>query len=88
MSVILGDDLLNSGRPFTAALAGHGDFALAEITAQLARDCKQLVMRCPIPTEPAHAKVIGNKTHSIRKRMAKAAKWVIEPRADWSAYAS
>jgi hypothetical protein len=81
MSVILGDELLKSGRPVTDALAGHTDFALAEITAQLARACNQRLLRHPLPDESAHAKVVGNKTPSIRKRMAKEANWVIEPPA-------
>lgn len=79
MSVILGNELLASGRPLTAALADHHNFALAEITAGLVRSLQQVIMRAPRPEEPAHAKVVGTKTRPVRKAMARAAAWVIDP---------
>lgn len=84
MSVILDDDLLNSGRRLAEALAGYDQFALAEITASIARGQGQRIMRDPRPDEPAHAKVAGKKTQSVRRAMARAAIWVIEPRRDTS----
>jgi hypothetical protein len=80
MSVVLGDDLLVAGRQITEALAEHTDFALAEITAGFARaTCNQAVYRRSTAKEPDHAEVEGNKTDSVRKKMAKAAVWVIRP---------
>jgi hypothetical protein len=75
MSVLLGAE---SAGP-DSVLAGHPDFALASITAGLARECGQLVVRDPLPMEPAHALVIGRKTKGVRKRMAVAASWVVAP---------
>jgi hypothetical protein len=39
-------------------------------------------MRDPRPDEPAHAKVAGKKSQSVRRAMARAAIWVIDPRRD------
>jgi len=80
MSVILGDRLLHSGRAKEAALAGHDDFALAEVSVELVRgQCHQIVYPRPTPAEPEHAHVEGSKTGAVRKRMAKDAAWVIRP---------
>lgn len=45
-------------------------FALASITAGLARQCTQGVAREPLPGEPAHAVVFGKKTYRVRKKFA------------------
>ena len=77
MSVVLAAD---AGAP-GSALAGHAGFALAAITAGLARSCGQGVVRDPTPDEPAHAVVIGRKTDSIKRRFAREARWVVLPPA-------
>ena len=77
MSVLLADVMREEGRGPEAALTGHVDFSLVSITAGLARQCNQGVARDPLPTEPAHAVVFGNKTRSVRKRFANEAQWVI-----------
>ena len=79
MSVILGRELLQSGRPTQAALAAHADFLIAQVTAGLARECDQTVVRDPQPEEPAHALVCGHKTRGIQSRLAKMSTWVISP---------
>jgi hypothetical protein len=63
-------------------LAGTEGFALAAVTAGLARECGQGIARDPLPDQPAHALVFaqrGTKTKSVMRRLAKAARWVIEP---------
>lgn len=79
MSVILGDEILASGRLAEEVLAGHVGFALAVFTAGLARQSGQGVMRDPRPEEPAHAVVFGEKPKRVGRLLAKSAKWVISP---------
>ena len=47
MSVTLADELRQEGRSLDSALAGYTDFALASITAGLARECQQGIVRDP-----------------------------------------
>jgi hypothetical protein len=82
MSVVLADVVLESGRGPEHILAGHDRFALAAITAGLARSKKQGVARDPEPDEPAHALVFGKKTGSVTRALAKGAEWVVSPPAD------
>ncbi|MBI3696222.1 MAG: hypothetical protein HY238_15470 [Acidobacteria bacterium] len=79
MSVLLGNEMTAAGCGPEAALAGHERFALAAITAHLARSCGQGIARDPLPDAPAHAVVFGEKTRLIRKKLAMAAYWVIPP---------
>ena len=52
---------------------------IAQVTAGLARECDQAVVRDPQPEEPAHALVCGHKTRGIQSRLAKMSTWVISP---------
>ena len=79
MSVVLADVVTESGRGPGAVLTGHEGFALAVITAGLARSCEQGIAREPIPDEPAHAVVFGRKTDSVKKRLARGSHWVVPP---------
>lgn len=79
MSVLLASVMSDTKRGPEDALTGHAGFALASITAGLARRCHQGVARDPEPDEPAHAIVFGTKTKSIRRTLAKASEWVIPP---------
>jgi hypothetical protein len=81
MSVVLADLVIQSGRGPEHILHGHDGFALAEITAGLARAKAQGVIRDPLPQEPAHGLVFGNKTDSVSRALAKRSVWVIEPLA-------
>lgn len=78
MSIVLGDDLENSGRDPSEVLNNHENFALAAITAGLARETNQAVARQPMDEEPAHGIVIGNK-RKADKKMAKEAMWIVPP---------
>jgi len=75
MSVVIA----KNSRGSESALANHVGFALAAITAGLARDNGQGVASDPTTEEPAHGIVFGNKTKTIKKRLAGAAEWVIPP---------
>ena len=79
MSVVLAHVVAETGRGPDAVLAGHKGFALAAITAGLARECQQGVAREPLPNEPAHAVVFGKKTNGVKKRLARGARWVVPP---------
>ncbi len=80
MSVVLSDTLDELDRPYTSALGDHGeDFSLASFKAGLARECNQGVMRKPTEEEPAHGEVFGNKSKSVRKKLAKNASWIVPP---------
>ncbi len=79
MSVVLGDQVVSEGRDTGDVVAGHAGFALASLTAGLARSEGQGVTRDPLPDEPAHALVFGNKSKSVQRRLAKGASWVIAP---------
>lgn len=79
MSVFLSDLLAETGRRPADLLAGHTGFALAMVTAGLARQCRQGVAREPLEQEPAHAVVFGKKTKSVMRAFARGATWVIPP---------
>ena len=79
MSVVLADAVIESGRGPGAVLTGHEGFALAAITAGLARECQQGVAREPLPDEPAHAVVFGRKTDSVKKKLARGSRWIAPP---------
>lgn len=79
MSVVLGKEVIAVSRLPESVLEGHQGFALAEISAGLARSVGQGIVRKPEDYEPAHAEVFGRKTDSIRRKLAKGSLWVIRP---------
>jgi hypothetical protein len=79
LSVVLAEAVVAAGRGALQILEGHDGFALAAITAGAARTCGLGVVRDPLPTEPAHALVVGPKTKAIQRRLAKAAIWIVPP---------
>lgn len=79
MSVYLADMLDEMGRDPDAVLACHTGYALASITAGLAREYQQGVARDPLPEDPAHAVVFGKKTRPVRRALALGSHWVIPP---------
>jgi len=78
-SVLLADTVRETDRTAENVIAGLGGYALASITAGQARDCKQGVARNPLPNEPAHAYVFGQKTKALKRCLARHAEWVISP---------
>ena len=83
MSVYLSSVLGNEGRPPSTLLAAYDRYALASVTAHLARSLSQTVHPEPEPDESAHAVVCGEKDsggkNAPRKRFAEAAVWVVAP---------
>jgi hypothetical protein len=79
MSILLADVLAGLGRGPDTVLLGHENYALASITAGLARECGQGVARDPLPEEPAHGLVFGKKTRPVRRKLALGCRWVIPP---------
>jgi hypothetical protein len=79
MSVVLAEEVALSGRTAEDVLRGYEEFALAAITAGLAREKNQGVVREPLPEEPAHAVVFGRKTASVKRALARGTHWVLPP---------
>jgi hypothetical protein len=75
MSVIPAAESEKEGRGPHEVLADHPGYGLASITAGLARQCGLGVVRRPIDKDPAHAEVIGQKTKSASRKLAKGSKW-------------
>jgi len=83
MSVYLATVLAAERRQATSVLAGHEGYALASITAGLAREKNQTVHPDPLTEETSHAVVCGDKRSGNKKSAKKAfamnAKWVVRP---------
>lgn len=82
LSVVIAEDVLNSGRSPENIVQGHPNFGLLGITARNARACAQIVYRLPENDEPAHAEVSGKKTNSVKRRLLEEAKergWIVTP---------
>ncbi len=77
MSVVIAAE----SRGKESVLKGHEGFALAAITAGLARSCGQILVRKPLAEEPAHALVVGDKPKKVRKKLAGGFVWVVPPPA-------
>lgn len=82
MSVVLGQEVLDAGRSPESVLIGHEDFGVVSFTAGFARANKQGIMRKPLPAEPAHAEVFGQKTRGVRRAFAKNCEWILSPPTD------
>lgn len=83
MSVCLSSVLLVEKRQASGVLAGHEGYALAAISAGLARVHGQTVHPKPLPEETSHAAVCGDKGKSKKsapkKQFALQATWVVRP---------
>lgn len=79
LSVDLASVLIASGQALDATLSGHQGFALAAITAKIAREQGQAVCRDPLPENPAHAIVAGKKTTAVKKQFARSSEWIVPP---------
>ncbi|MCY4041026.1 MAG: hypothetical protein OXF72_07195 [Gammaproteobacteria bacterium] len=80
MSVVLGDALVEAGRSALEVLAGHDGFGLAAIHAGTVRDHQLGVVKDPLPSEPAHGLVTGDKKRrKVSRQLAKLSRWVVPP---------
>lgn len=76
MSIVLQDELERIGLKPEDVLADYKEYGLAAITAGFAREQNQRIAKEPMPNDPAHGIVIGNKKRAA-SRMAKKAQWVV-----------
>ena len=60
-------------------LKGHEEFGVVAFTAGFARRQGQIVVRAPEEGQPAHAVVVGRKTHGVRRAFARVARWIQRP---------
>lgn len=81
LSVLHAKTVESDGRTATDVLEGFEDYALAGVTAGFARELGQAIVRAPEPEEKAHCHMIGRKTQSVKKKLAKEASsaWVVQP---------
>lgn len=82
MSLVLSVELVRLNRSLASALKGHEDgFSLAAVTAGFSRSLNpiQKIVRDPTPDEPAHGLLVGKKTQSVRRKLAKSSQWIVEP---------
>ena len=79
MSVYRRDVIDGEGGQPTRVMVGHEGYGLVSIRAGEARSNNQTVCSDPLPDESAHAVVCGPKPHSVRRRFARNADWVVKP---------
>lgn len=60
-------------------LTGYEGFGLVSLSAASVREQNQIVVRKPLPDNPAHGEVIGEKTRGVRRAMKRSAIWLIKP---------
>ncbi len=73
--------IVEKGADKERALKDHDGFGLVEFEVKLVRGLKQSVVFDPLPQEPAHGLVVGEKRKgAFCRRVAKAARWVVLPR--------
>lgn len=78
MSVALDSELKNLSKKPEDILVGYENCGVVSLTAELVRDCDQIVVRDDTE-DPAHAHVVGKKTKGIKRRLAAECTWVIRP---------
>lgn len=67
------------GRDPAELLVGHDGFALVELSIEDLEATGQTLVPAPTAEDPHHAEVIGSKTKSVKRILAKAARWVVPP---------
>lgn len=80
LSVNLESVMARIGRQPEDCIRGYAGYGLAAITAAHARSLQQAVARDPLPDEPAHGVVYGDKKHrGISGKLRDGAQWVVVP---------
>jgi hypothetical protein len=80
LSVYLASVMARAGRPPAEAIRNYAGYGLAAITAAHARALNQLVVRDPLPEEPAHAIIYGpKKKGGIGGALRDKAFWIVAP---------
>jgi hypothetical protein len=78
-SVHLEPVLTEHGLTHDSVVLDRDKFALAAFTAGQARAQRQVIERNPLPGDPAHANLLGDKSGSIKKNLRDCSVWVIAP---------
>lgn len=84
MSVFWKERHESEGLDVTQILKGHNGYSVARFTASLTRSLNQILHHDPIEDEnpehrqPAHVLVVGKKTKSFSKTIAKESSWEFE----------
>lgn len=87
MSVALQSVLAGLGLPPQQALTGYEQtHVLAAFSASVARQNGQGIARDPLPGDPAHAVVFGEKNKAVRRALANASYWAVPPNLDPPVY--
>ena len=60
-------------------LQGHPGFGLVELGEVDLEALGQEIVSDPLPQEPDHALVVGDKPKGVQRNIAKAAHWVVRP---------
>ena len=79
MSVIIRSELIAVGGRMEDVLTGYEGFGLVSLSAASVREQNQIVVRKPLPDNPANGEVIGEKTRGVRRAMKRSAIWLIKP---------
>jgi hypothetical protein len=78
-SVYIENVLVENGLDASSVLLDAEKFAIAAVTAAFARGQGQEIERNPLPNDPSHAHVVGDKKKPVPGNFADAAQWVIQP---------
>lgn len=62
------------------ALVGYPGYLLAALTAGHVREQRQGVHPNPLPPDPAHTFVFGDKPRGVRRALAQNARWIVPPK--------
>lgn len=80
LSVNIESLTVRDGRPPADVISNYPGYGLAAITAAHARSLEQAVARDPLPNEPAHGVVYGQKKRGgIGGKLRDGAVWVVPP---------
>lgn len=79
MSVIIRSALIAKGGRIEDVLDGYQGFGLVSLPVGSVRNQDQIVVRKPLPDNPAHGEVIGRKTRGVRRALKQSAVWIVEP---------
>lgn len=80
MSVAIDDTLEELGIDPGSILENHKGYLLAKFPAKIARENNQGIARKPLEGDPAHGEVFGKKTKGVKKALATASTWHVEPK--------
>ena len=85
LSITLEKSLNDNGENTEAAIQNYPGFGLARLLTGVVRNSitpQQIITRNPTDEDPHHGLIIGNKTKSTKKNLAKQATLIITPLLD------